>query len=172
MNPESSEDPLDRAKSGIRADADRARERAPLPERKIAVPVRRADSAGRVAITELARHAGPTFVDQAYRAILKRGPDPAGFERQMAALAAGTNEAPAVIRKMKEKPIEDALFGPVRVRADGRAVHNMYIFKVKDPKSSTSKWDVLEKIGVLSGEEAFRPLEQGGCALIEQPKAD
>lgn len=89
-----------------------------------------------------------------------------------AALAAGTNEAPAVIRKMKEKLIEDALFGPVRVRADGRAVHNMYIFKVKDPKSSTSKWDLLEKIGVLSGEEAFRPLEQGGCALIEQPKAD
>jgi O-antigen chain-terminating methyltransferase len=108
VNPESSEDPLDRAKSGIRADADRARERAPLPERKIAVPVRRADSAGRVAITELARHAGPTFVDQAYRAILKRGPDPAGFERQMAALAGGTNK------------IE--LLGDLRYSEEGRRV--------------------------------------------------
>jgi O-antigen chain-terminating methyltransferase len=93
VNPESSEDPLVRARSEIRADADVARERAPLPERKIVVPVRRAqDAAERVSIAELARHAGPTFVDQAYRAILKRGPDPAGLERQMAALAAGTNK--------------------------------------------------------------------------------
>lgn len=89
-----------------------------------------------------------------------------------AALAAGTNDAPAVIQKMKEAPIDDALFGPVVVRADGRAIHNMYIFKVKDPKASTSKWDLLEKIGVLSGQEAFRPLDQGGCALVGQPKSN
>ncbi|CCE09816.1 putative ABC branched-chain amino transporter, periplasmic binding protein precursor [Bradyrhizobium sp. STM 3843] len=89
-----------------------------------------------------------------------------------AALAAGTNDAPAVIRKMKETPIDDALFGPVVVRADGRAIHNMYIFKVKDPKASKSKWDLLEKVGVLSGQEAFRPLEQGGCSLVDQPKGN
>src|SRR5258708_3377334 len=56
-----------------------------------------------------------------------------------AALAAGTNEAQAVIRKLKEKPIDDELFGPVVVRADGRAIHNMYILKVKEPKASKSK---------------------------------
>jgi branched-chain amino acid transport system substrate-binding protein len=87
-----------------------------------------------------------------------------------AALAAGTNEAQAVIRKIKEKPIDDDLFGPVVVRADGRAIHNMYILKAKPPAASKGKWDLLEKIGVLSGPEAFRPLGDGGCALVEQSK--
>jgi branched-chain amino acid transport system substrate-binding protein len=89
-----------------------------------------------------------------------------------AALAAGSNDAQAVIRKMKETPIDDALFGPVVVRADGRAIHNMYILKVKDPKASKSKWDLLENVGVLSGPEAFRPIDQGGCAMVEQSKGN
>jgi branched-chain amino acid transport system substrate-binding protein len=85
-----------------------------------------------------------------------------------AALAAGTNDAQAVIRKMKETPIDDALFGPVVVRTDGRAIHNMYILKVKDAEASKSKWDLLENVGVLSGPEAFRPINQDGCAMIAQ----
>jgi branched-chain amino acid transport system substrate-binding protein len=89
-----------------------------------------------------------------------------------AALAAGSNDAQAVIRKMKETPIDDALFGPVVVRADGRAIHNMYILKVKDPNASKSKWDLLENVGVLSGPEAFRPIDQGGCAMVEQSKGN
>jgi branched-chain amino acid transport system substrate-binding protein len=86
------------------------------------------------------------------------------------ALEAGTNDAPAVIKKMKEKPIDDDLFGPVVVRPDGRAIHNMYIFKVKSPEVSKSKWDLLEKVGVLTGPEAFRPLEEGGCSLVKKSK--
>lgn len=89
-----------------------------------------------------------------------------------AALAAGTNDAQAVIRKMKEVPIDDALFGPVVVRADGRAIHNMYILKVKDAKASKTKWDLLENLGVLSGPEAFGPINQGGCAMVEQSKGN
>jgi branched-chain amino acid transport system substrate-binding protein len=89
-----------------------------------------------------------------------------------AALAAGTNDAPTIIRKLKEKPIEDDLFGPVVVRPDGRAIHNMYILKVKAPSASKSKWDLLEQVGILSGPEAFRPLADGGCALVEQSKSD
>jgi branched-chain amino acid transport system substrate-binding protein len=87
-----------------------------------------------------------------------------------AALSAGTNDAQAIIRALKEKPIDDDLFGPVVVRPDGRAIHNMYILKVKAPAASKSKWDLLEQVGVLSGPEAFRPLDQGGCSLVEQAK--
>ena len=89
-----------------------------------------------------------------------------------AAADAGTNDAQAVIRKMKETPIDDALFGPVVVRADGRAIHNMYILKAKTPAESKSKWDLLGQIGVLSGPEAFRPIEEGGCSLVDQPKSN
>jgi branched-chain amino acid transport system substrate-binding protein len=86
-----------------------------------------------------------------------------------AALAAGTNDAPAVIRKLKETPIEDDLFGPVVVRPDGRAIHNMYILKVKAPAASYAKWDPLQ-VGVLTGPEAFRPLDEGGCSMVESSK--
>ena len=34
------------------------------------------------------------------------------------------------------------------------------------------KWDLLEQVGVLSGPEAFRPLEEGGCALVQESKSD
>jgi branched-chain amino acid transport system substrate-binding protein len=87
-----------------------------------------------------------------------------------AAAAAGTNDAQLVIRKLKQTPIDDDLFGPVVVRPDGRAVHNMYILKAKSPASSKSKWDLLQQVGVLSGPQVFRPLDDGGCALVDQPK--
>jgi branched-chain amino acid transport system substrate-binding protein len=89
-----------------------------------------------------------------------------------AALVAGTNDAQAVIRALKEKPIDDDLFGPVVVRPDGRAIHNMYIFKVKAPAASKGKWDLLEQVGLLTGPEAFRPLEENGCSLVEQSKSN
>jgi branched-chain amino acid transport system substrate-binding protein len=86
------------------------------------------------------------------------------------ALDAGTNDAQAIIRKMKQAPIEDDLFGPVVVRPDGRAIHNMYILKAKSPGASKSKWDLLEQVGGLTGPQAFRPLDEGGCVLAEQSK--
>jgi len=71
---------------------------------------------------------------------------------------------------MKEKPIDDDLFGPVVVRADGRAIHNMYILRVKPPGASKGKWDLLEQVGLQTGPEAFRPLDEGGCSLVDQAK--
>jgi branched-chain amino acid transport system substrate-binding protein len=46
----------------------------------------------------------------------------------------------------------------------------MYILKAKTPAASRSKWDLLEQVGVLSGPEAFRPLADGGCSMVEQSK--
>jgi branched-chain amino acid transport system substrate-binding protein len=84
-----------------------------------------------------------------------------------AAAEADTNDAPSIIKKLEEKPIADELFGEVVVRPDGRATHDMYLFKVKSPEASKASWDMLEKIGVLSGPEAFRPIDQGGCPLLK-----
>jgi branched-chain amino acid transport system substrate-binding protein len=89
-----------------------------------------------------------------------------------AAFAAGTNDAQAIIRKMMQAPIDDDLFGPVVVRPDGRAIHDMYILKAKSPAASKGKWDLLEQVGVLTGTEAFRPLDEGGCALAGQTQSN
>ena len=87
-----------------------------------------------------------------------------------AAFEAGTNDGQAVVRGMKGKPIDDDLFGPVVVRQDGRAIHNMYIFKAKSPQASKGRWDLLDQVGVLTGPEAFRPMAEGGCSLVSGPK--
>ena len=80
---------------------------------------------------------------------------------------AGTIEGDRVIAEMKKSPIDDPLFGHVVVRADGRATHAMYVFKVKSPQQSKSHYDVYDLIETIPPEAAFRPLDQGGCALVK-----
>ncbi|MGD0103865.1 MAG: ABC transporter substrate-binding protein [Rhodopila sp.] len=80
--------------------------------------------------------------------------------------AADTIEGEAIIAQMRKQPIEDALFGTVTVRQDGRAVHDMYTFRVKTPAESKSRWDVYTVLARIPGDQAFRPLNQGGCKLV------
>src|SRR3984885_13223826 len=81
--------------------------------------------------------------------------------------AAGTIEGDRVLAEMKKSPIDDPLFGHVVVRADGRATHAMYVFKVKSPQQSKSRFDVYDLIETIPPETAFRPLDQGGCPLVK-----
>ncbi|WIJ26871.1 ABC transporter substrate-binding protein [Devosia sp. RR2S18] len=69
---------------------------------------------------------------------------------------------------MKEMPTDDPLLGEGRVREDGRKIHDMYLFQVKSPDESTGAWDYYELLATIPGEEAFRPLEEGGCELVAQ----
>jgi branched-chain amino acid transport system substrate-binding protein len=80
--------------------------------------------------------------------------------------AANTIEGEKVVAQMRQQPIGDPLFGTVTVRQDGRAVHDMYTFRVKAPGESKSRWDVYQVIARVPGSEAFRPLDQGGCRLV------
>ena len=69
--------------------------------------------------------------------------------------------------KMKETPIDDPLFGKGEIRADGRAIHDMYLFRVKSPENSTGEWDLYETLATIPADEAFRPLAEGGCPLVQ-----
>ncbi len=82
-----------------------------------------------------------------------------------AAAAADTSDGQAVVAKMKELPSKDPLFGDGRVRADGRHIHNMYLFQVKTPQESKAPWDFYKLIETIPAEEAFRPIEQGNCPM-------
>ncbi len=73
-----------------------------------------------------------------------------------------------VIAAMQQHPIQDKLFGTVVVRKDGRAVHDMFTFRVKAPDESKSPWDVYKVLATIPGNEAFRPLDQGGCKLVSK----
>lgn len=82
-----------------------------------------------------------------------------------AAAAADISDGQAVVAKMKELPSKDPLFGEGKVRADGRHIHNMYLFQVKTPQESKAPWDFYKLIETIPAAEAFRPIEQGNCAL-------
>jgi branched-chain amino acid transport system substrate-binding protein len=84
------------------------------------------------------------------------------------ALSAGApaDDGRAVVEKMKAAPDEDPLFGNSVVRADGRVLHNVYVFQVKSPVESKYPWDYLKLIDTVPGDKAFRPLAEGGCPLI------
>jgi branched-chain amino acid transport system substrate-binding protein len=84
-----------------------------------------------------------------------------------AAKSAGTIEGDKVLAEMKKSPIDDPLFGRVVVRIDGRAMHAMYVFRVKAPQESKSRYDVYDLIETIPPEAAFRPLDQGGCPLVK-----
>jgi branched-chain amino acid transport system substrate-binding protein len=81
--------------------------------------------------------------------------------------SAGTIEGDRVLAEMKKEPIDDPLFGRVVVRADGRATHAMYVFRVKAPQQSKSRYDVYDLVETIPAEAAFRPLDQGGCPLVK-----
>jgi branched-chain amino acid transport system substrate-binding protein len=74
-----------------------------------------------------------------------------------------------IVDQMKRSPIDDPLFGPVTIRADGRAVHDMFLFEVKAPSSSTGPWDYYKLVSRIPAAEAFRPMAEGGCPLVDSP---
>lgn len=79
--------------------------------------------------------------------------------------AAGTDEAKAVMAKMRATPVNDFYVKNGHLREDGRLVHDMYFAQVKTPSESTKPWDYYNILGVIPGDQAFRPLSEGGCAL-------
>ena len=73
----------------------------------------------------------------------------------------------AVVAKMKEMPTDDPLFGKGTIRADGRKIHDMFLFEVKKPSESKGPWDYYKLRATIPAAEAFRPLADGNCPLVK-----
>ena len=84
-----------------------------------------------------------------------------------AVAAAKSKDSDVVMAKMKEMPIDDALFGKGSIRIDGRAIHPMYLYEVKKPSESKGEWDLYKVVATIPTEEAFRPLAEGNCSLVK-----
>jgi branched-chain amino acid transport system substrate-binding protein len=80
--------------------------------------------------------------------------------------AIGTDEAPKVMEQMRKMPVNDFFAKNGKIRIDGRMVHDMYLFEVKKPEESKGEWDLYKLIATVPGDEAFRPLDKGGCPLV------
>ncbi|HEV7635057.1 MAG TPA: ABC transporter substrate-binding protein [Bradyrhizobium sp.] len=81
--------------------------------------------------------------------------------------AIGTDEAPKVMAQMRATPVNDFFAKNGKIRIDGRMVHDMYLFEVKKPEESKGEWDLYKLIATVPGDDAFRPLDKGGCPLVK-----
>ncbi len=81
--------------------------------------------------------------------------------------AAGTTDADAVMAKMKAMPVNDFYNDNVQIREDGRVMHAMNLWQVKPVSESKSKYDFCTGLAKIAPDDAFRPMAEGGCALIK-----
>jgi branched-chain amino acid transport system substrate-binding protein len=82
--------------------------------------------------------------------------------------AAGTTDSAAVMKVMKETPINDMFAKNGHIRDDGRMVHDMYLFEVKSPAESKGRWDDYKLLATVPGDQAFQPLEASRCPLVKK----
>jgi branched-chain amino acid transport system substrate-binding protein len=82
--------------------------------------------------------------------------------------AAGTKDSDAVVKKLKELPVDDVFAqGGGKVLENGRMVHDLYLFEVKKPSESKKPWDYYKQIAVVPGDKAFPSAKDSGCALTK-----
>jgi branched-chain amino acid transport system substrate-binding protein len=77
------------------------------------------------------------------------------------------SDGKAVVDAMKATPSDDPVYGKVEIRADGRAIHPLYLLQVKAPSESKGDWDLFKIVGTVPADKAFRPLAEGGCPLVK-----
>ena len=80
---------------------------------------------------------------------------------------AGTAESLAVSKAMKELPVNDMFSNNFKIREDGRVVRDMHLFEVKSPSESKEPWDYYKLLATIPGDEAYRPMAEGGCPLVK-----
>jgi branched-chain amino acid transport system substrate-binding protein len=84
--------------------------------------------------------------------------------------AAGTDDGPAVMAKMKELPVNDFSVKNARIREDGQIMRPMYSVVAKTPAESKNKNDVLKVVAEFPPEQVQRPLAEGGCEFVTAKK--
>ncbi|MBC7800793.1 MAG: ABC transporter substrate-binding protein [Gemmatimonadaceae bacterium] len=76
--------------------------------------------------------------------------------------AAGTDEAVAVNRAMRDRPVD--YFGkPATVRGDGRVLYDLTLWRVKAPGESKAPWDYYAPVRTIPAADAFLPPNREAC---------
>ena len=78
----------------------------------------------------------------------------------------GNPDGKTVVAKMKELPTDDILFGKGLIQANGRKIHDAYLFEVKKPEESKHPGDFYTLKATIPAAEAFRPIKDSGCPLV------
>jgi branched-chain amino acid transport system substrate-binding protein len=72
-----------------------------------------------------------------------------------------------LIDAMKAIPTDDPLFGQGSIRVDGRKLHPVYLMTTKTLAESKGDWDYFKLVATVKPEDAWRPLDKGGCPFVK-----
>jgi branched-chain amino acid transport system substrate-binding protein len=79
----------------------------------------------------------------------------------------GTTDSDKVMAEMKAMKYDD-FYSKGSVRADGRMIHDMYLFQVKSSKESGTPWDYYKLVAKVPGEQAFTTVAESKCSLLKK----
>ncbi|MDA8251583.1 MAG: ABC transporter substrate-binding protein [Rhodospirillales bacterium] len=82
-------------------------------------------------------------------------------------VAAAKRSGTAIVQRMKAIPTDDDCFGRAQIREDGLLIVPSYLFQVKTPAESKGPWDYYKTAQVTPADQAWRPLNEGGCYFIK-----
>jgi branched-chain amino acid transport system substrate-binding protein len=80
---------------------------------------------------------------------------------------AGTTDADKVMSTLKTMKFDD-FYSKGQIRADGRMVHDMYLYEVKGAKESSTPWDYYKMVAKVPGEQAFTTVAESKCAVFKK----
>jgi branched-chain amino acid transport system substrate-binding protein len=80
----------------------------------------------------------------------------------------GTTDGDKVMAELKSMKYNDFYHKNGTVRADGRMIHDMYLFQVKSPKESTTPWDYYKLVAKVPGDQAFTTVAESKCSLLKK----
>ncbi len=78
-----------------------------------------------------------------------------------------TTDAEPVMAELKSMKIDD-FFKKGSIRADGRGIHDMYLYAVKTPAESKKPWDYLKLISTIPADKAFTTPAESKCPLLKK----
>ena len=81
--------------------------------------------------------------------------------------AAGTTDGDKVMAALKSQKVDD-FYNKGQIRADGRMIHDMYLYQVKSSAESTVPWDYYKLVSKIPGDQAFTSLADSKCALVKK----
>jgi branched-chain amino acid transport system substrate-binding protein len=79
----------------------------------------------------------------------------------------GTTDSEKVNKELRSMKYDD-FYHKGHVRADGRMIHDMYLFEVKSPKESKAPWDYYKLVATVPGEQAFTTPAESKCSLLKK----
>ncbi len=82
--------------------------------------------------------------------------------------AAGTDEATAVVAKMRELKINDMITKDGWIREDNRVIRDAWLVQVKTPAESKGDWDLYKILAQIPAADAIRPLAQSECPMVKK----